>query len=46
MQEPIDHREDLYSTVSFPQVQEETILKIIIITNFVNFKMLMDSQVS
>jgi len=44
MQEQIDHREVQCSIVSFPIVQEETILKIITITTFVKFKMLMDNQ--
>jgi hypothetical protein len=46
MQEQIDHREVQCSIVSFPIVQEETILKIITITTFVKFKMLIDSQIS
>jgi hypothetical protein len=46
MLERIDHREVQCSIVSFPIVQEETILKIITITIFVKFKMLMDSQIS
>jgi hypothetical protein len=44
MQGQTDHREVQCSIVSFPIVQEETILKIITITTFVKFKMLMDSQ--
>ena len=44
MQERIDHREVQCSIVSFQIVQEETILKIITITTFVKFKMLMGNQ--
>ena len=44
MQGQIDHREVQCSIVLFPIVQEETILKIITITTFVKFKMLMGNQ--